>query len=152
VINVLPHSTETLIVVHDWDVVIDRLSDVTVSQVAERISGKPLAGWVKDDKFQLMIRQRRPNGFMPIVEGRIDPISNGCLIFLQYRLMPMTRMYLVLWTTIAFLSGIFFTYYYNNLLAFVAAIAIIGLMHGIAWANFKIHHKPLHDMIFKILS
>jgi hypothetical protein len=152
VINLLPHTTETLIVVHDWDVVIERLSDVTVSQVTERISAKTLAGWVKDDRFQLMIRQRRPNSFMPVVEGRIDPISNGCLIFLHYRLMPMTRMYLILWTIIAFLSGVFLSLYYGNFLLLLAAVAIIGLIHSIAWANFKIHHKPLHDVIFKILS
>src|SRR5688572_13595010 len=115
-------------------------------------SSKILAGWIKDDRFQLLIRQRRPNSFMPVAEGKIDPTSTGCLIFIRYRLMPITRMYLSLWTVIAFISGIFLAIYYTNILLGLASLGIIALIHGIAWANFKIHLKPLHDIIFKVLS
>lgn len=149
----LPQKNETLIVVHDWDVVLERLSAITTDRI-NYVGREPkiLAGWIKDDRFQLLIRQRRPNSFMPLVEGKIDPTSTGCLIFLHYRLMPITRMYLVLWTIIAFVSGVFLAAYYRNILLGVAAIAVIALIHVIAWANFKIHVKPLHDVIFKILA
>jgi hypothetical protein len=153
VTQILPQKNETLIVAHDWDVVLERLSAVTTDQVNyEGRTLKILAGWIKDDRFQLLIRQRRPNSFMPLVEGKIEPTSTGCLIFLQYRLMPITRMYLVLWTIIALISGAFLATYYRNLLLALASVAIIALIHGIAWANFKIHVKPLHDVIFKVLA
>lgn len=152
-ITILPQTSETLIVPHAWDVVLQRLMDVTTSRIAEAGSSpKILAGWVKDDRFQLIIRQRRPNSFMPMVEGRIDPTSTGCLIFLQYKLMPITRMYLILWTIIAFVSGIFLAIYYHNFLLSLASIGIIAIIHGIAWGNFKIHYRPLHDVIFRVLA
>ena len=138
---------------HDWDVVLERLSEVTTDQV--NYVGKPpkaLAGWIKEDRFQLIICQRRPNSFAPVVEGKIDPTSTGCLIFLEYRLMPMTRMYLVLWTIIALISGIVLAIYYANFILGLAALGIIALIHAIAWGNFNIHWKPLHDVIFKVLS
>lgn len=152
-INLLPQASETLVVVHDWDVVLQRLSDITTSQLGDgRHSPKVLAGWIKEDRFQLIIRQRRLNSFMPMVEGKIDPTSTGCLIFLQYKLMPMTRMYLVLWSAIALLSGAFLAVYYKNFLISIGAVGVIALIYAIAWANFKIHYKPLHEIIFKALA
>ena len=152
-IALLPNANETLIVVHDWDEVLQRLGKITTSErLSKQQPEKILAGWIKDDRFQLLIRQRRPNSFMPMVEGRIDPTSTGCLIFLQYRLMPVTRMYLVLWTIIASVSGIFLAIYYNNVLLTPAAIGIIFLVYIIAWGNFRLHQKPLHDVIFNVLG
>ena len=151
--QLLPQKKETLIVPHDWDVVLQRLLEVTTDEVnyAGR-TPKILAGWIKDDRFQLLIRQRRMNSFMPVVEGKIDPTSTGCLIFLQYRLMPATRMYLILWTIITLASGIFLGFYYLNMLPGLASIGIIALIHAIAWANFRIHWRPLHDIIFEVLA
>ena len=151
--HLLPQKKETLIVAHDWDVVLQRLTEVTTDQVnyAGR-APKMLAGWIKDDRFQLLIRQRRMNSFMPVVEGKIDPTSTGCLIFLHYRLLPATRMYLILWTIIAFVSGVFLAFYYSDILLGLAAMGIIALIHGIAWANFKIHLIPLHKVIFEVLA
>jgi len=153
VIQLLPQKKETLIVAHDWDVVLQRLLEVTTDEVnyAGR-TPKVLAGWIKDDRFQLLIRQRRMNSFMPVVDGKIDPTSTGCLIFLQYRLMPATRMYLILWTIITLASGIFLAIYYLNILPGLASVGIIALIHAIAWANFRIHWRPLHDIIFKVLA
>lgn len=152
-IKLLPNANETLIVVHDWDEVLRRLGSITASErLRTPQPEKILAGWIKDDRFQLLIRQRRPNSFIPLVEGRIDPTSTGCLIFLHYRLMPATRLYLILWTIIAFISGIFLAIYYNNVLLTAAALGLILLVYLIAWANFRLHQKPLHDVIFEVLG
>lgn len=152
-IKLLPQETETLIVSHDWDVVLQRLENASTFDALAGGKGlAPLTGWVKEDRFQLMLRQRRPNGFMPMVEGRIDPTSTGCLLFLNYKLMPMTRMYLVLWISIVFISGILLSVYYDNIFIGLAAAGIIAFMNLIAWANFKIHRKPLHEVIFRLLE
>jgi len=153
VINLLPQERETLVVIHDWDVVLQRLVEACSPQLIE--GGKTptaLTGWVKEDRFQLMLRQRRPNSFTPMAEGRIDPTSTGCLIFLDYKLMPATRMYLILWGVIVFVSGVFVAIYYNDVLLWLASIGIVGLINGIAWANFKLHLKPLHEVIFRLLA
>ncbi len=152
-INLLPEVSETLVIALEWDEVLRRLAEVTANRMAD--VGRPtkvLAGWVKDDRFQLIIRQRRPNSFAPMAEGKMDPTSTGCLIFLRYRLLPMTRVYLVLWTIIAVISGVVLTIYLNNIFISLASLGIIALIHGIAWANFQIHQKPLREIIFKVLS
>jgi len=49
-------------------------------------------------------------------------------------------------------SGIFLAIYYLNMLPGLASIGIIALIHAIAWANFRIHWRPLHDIIFEVLA
>lgn len=151
--TLLPEESETMVVAHDWDEVLLRINQVISPQVIEPgIQPNLLTGWVKDDRFQLIIRQRRLNSFMPVAEGTIAPTSNGCVIFLRYRLMPFTRLYLLLWTVIALVSGGFLAVYSSNMLIGLATLAIIGIIHAVAWANFKIHMRPLHDIIFKVLG
>ena len=142
-----------MVVARDCEAVLQRFTKATTTRVGEvGAPSKVLAGWIKDDRFQLILRQRRPNSFMPMVEGRVDPTSTGCLIFLRYKLMPITRMYLVLWTIIALGSGLFLAIFYARFLISLASLGTVMLIHGIAWANFKIHHKPLRDVIFKVLA
>ena len=149
----LPHESETLIVGHDWDVVLQRLDEASSPEIIEPgRTPTPLTGWIKDDRFQLMLRQRRPNSFTPVIEGKIDPTSSGCIIFLRYKLMPVTRMYLILWTCIVLVSVLILLFYYRDIKWGLGAMSIMVLIHGIAWANFKLHKKPLHDLIFKVLS
>ena len=149
----LPEVSETLVVAHRSNVVLQRLVEVTSTRAMEiGTPSKILAGWVKEDRFQLIIRQRRPNSFMPMVEGRVDRTSTGCIIFLQYKLMAITRMYLLLWTVIAFISGMFLTVYYQQVLLGLGCVGIIVLIYAIAWANFRIHRRPLREIIHKVLA
>lgn len=142
-----------MVVSHNWDEVLLRVNQIISPQVIEPGSQPGLlTGWVKDDRFQLIIRQRRINSFVPVAEGTIAPTSNGCVIFLRYRLMPFTRLYLLLWSVIALVSGGFLAIYSSNILVGFGTLAIIGVIHAVAWANFRIHMKPLHDIIFKILG
>jgi hypothetical protein len=152
VIKFLPEASETLVVAHDWNVVIDRLN---VARMQVDVLGGPtaiLAGWILNDRFQLMVSQRRPNSFMPVVDGKIDPTSNGCLIFLRYRLIPSTRIFLVAWTFIALVSGVILSVHHNSILFGLGSILVMAIIHGIAWGNFLIHRKTLHDIILTVLT
>ncbi len=152
-ITLLPQTTETFVVAHHAEEVARRLSQITSARLAN-VKGSPqvLAGWVHDDKFQLVVRNRRLNSFMPVAEGTIESTSSGCIIFLRYRLMPMTRIYLVLWSAIALISGLILGFYYKDVFLALTAVGILILIHSIAWANFRLHHKPLHDIIFNVLQ
>lgn len=66
--------------------------------------------------------------------------------------MPFTRLYLLLWTVIALVSGGFMAIYSTNILIGLGTLAIIAVIHAVAWANFRIHMRPLHDIIFKVLG
>ena len=109
-------------------------------------------GRISEDHFQVTLRARRPNGFVPVATGKIERTSNGCLIFLNYTLMPSTRFYLLFCSLIILLMGALTAFYSKNIWLCFLAIMSVLLIHLIAWANFKLHRKPLHDMLLQVLE
>lgn len=151
-ISLLPQKTKTLVLALPFDVVVYLLEKATTPLEDAPQQYTSLMGWVKGDHFQITSRARRPNAFVPIATGRIEPTSTGCIVFLDYRLLPPTRFYLVFWSVVILLSGTILAVYYSNFLLWLASVAILGFINGTAWANFKLHWKPLHNTLVRALE
>jgi len=152
VINLTPQKTKTLVLPLTAHEVLIRLDVATNPPSKAPHKFTPLMGRVGEDRFQLALRARRPNGFVPIATGKIEKTSSGCLIFLTYTLMPSTRFYLLFCGLIILLSGALAAFYYKNVLFGLGAIASVAIINLIAWANFKLHRKPLHDLLLEVLE
>jgi hypothetical protein len=152
VINLTPQKTKTLVLPLTSHEVLFRLDVATNPPGKSPHKFTPLMGRVGEDRFQLALRARRPNGFVPIATGKIEKTSSGCLIFLTYTLMPSTRFYLLFFSLITLLCGAFAAFAYKNVLLCFAAAGVIGVIHVIAWANFKLHRKPLHNQLLEVLE
>ena len=151
-INPFPQKSKTLVLAHSHDDVVRRLAKVALIEEGAPQRYRPLMGWVKDDHFQVALRARRPNGFSPIATGRIEGTSTGCLIFLNYQLLPSTRFYLAFWSLITVLSGVVAAIHYKNLLLGLASAGILTFINGTAWANFQLHLKVLHNTLLKAME
>jgi len=152
VISLTPKKTKTLVVPLTAHEVLFRLDKATNPPTKHPNKFTPLMGLIGEDRFQLALRARRPNGFVPIATGKIEKTSNGCLIFLTYTLMPSTRFYLVFCSLIILLLGALTAFYSKNILLCLVALASVAIIHLIAWANFKLHRKPLHNMLLEVLE
>lgn len=151
-INLTPQKTKTLVVPLTAHEVLFRLDEATNPPNALPNKFTPLMGRIGEDRFQVALRARRPNGFVPIATGKIEKTSNGCLIFLTYTLMPSTRFYLLFCSLIILLVGAVTAFYSKNIWLCLVAILSVILIHLIAWANFKLHRKPLHNMLLEVLE
>lgn len=151
-ITLTPQKTKTLVLPLTAHEVLFRLDVATNPPSKSPHKFTPLMGRVGEDRFQLALRARRPNGFVPIATGKIEKTSNGCLIFLTYTLMPSTRFYLMFCSLIIILCGGFAAFLYKNILPCLLAAAAVGIIHMIAWANFKLHRKPLHNQLLEVLE
>ena len=151
-ISLTPQKTNTLVVPLTSDEVLIRLDEATNPPTTNPNKFTPLMGRIDEDRFQLALRARRPNGFVPIATGKIEKTSNGCLIFLTYTLMPSTRFYLLFCSLVILLVGALTAFYSKDILLCVLALASVVLIHLIAWANFKLHRKPLHNMLLEVLE
>jgi hypothetical protein len=152
VINLTPQKTKTLVLPLTAHEVLFRLDVATNPPGKSPHRFTPLMGRIGEDRFQLALRARRPNGFVPIATGKIENTSNGCLVFLTYTLMPSTRFYLLSCSLIIILCGAFAAFLYKNILLCLAATGAVGIIHAIAWANFKLHRKPLHNQLLEVLE
>jgi hypothetical protein len=150
VINIFPYENETLVASQSWEEIFDRVSKEVRKPAARGIAGN-LTGWVKDDEFQLTLRLRRQQLFMPVVNGTIDPTSKGSLIFLKYSLFPATRFLIMFWTIILPLTGIVISFQYKNYDYLAGFLLFLAILHGIAWANFKLHVKTTRQIIQRLM-
>lgn len=153
-ISLLPSYRETLVVGLPWEDVIAKISNVTTSLKLIQDGNEKFVftGWVKEDRFRISLKIRRPNNFIPTVTGRIDPTSSGCLIYTEYRLFPVTRMYLTFWCLFTLITGIIVSRQYQNLIYIAIALALAGFIYWIVWANFKLQLRFTREALMKILS
>lgn len=155
-ISLIPRSTETLVAAWESTVVARRLADATVERllVHEPVPGKEIyfTGRVSEDRFYVSLKLTRPNSFVPIVSGSIEPTSSGCIIFLQYRLFPSVRLFLTFWIILTFFFGVLLSFEYKNLWFISGSIAIAALILFVAWGNFRIQRKLTREALRKVLE
>lgn len=94
----LPVMTETLISELPADRILGMLEHATalhLSDRREKPSTKTFQG--KIDRYRFLISRRipSPNNFVPLIKGRIEATSKGCIIFLNYRLYRSAVMFLI---------------------------------------------------------
>jgi hypothetical protein len=152
VITLTPQKTKTLVVPLTAHEVLIRLDEATNPPSSSPNKFTPLMGLIGENQFQLALRARRPNGFVPMATGKIEKTSNGCLIFLTYTLIPSTRFYLLFCSLIILLIGALTSFYSKNIWLSFVAIGSVVIIHLIAWANFRLHRKPLHNMLLEVLE
>jgi len=152
VINLTPQKTKTLVLPLTAHEVFYRLERAAVPPENAPQQFTPLMGGINAHRFQLALRARRPNSFAPIATGTIDETSTGCLVFITYTLTPSTRFYLIFCSLIILISGAIVGFFYKNILLWLASLAILTFVHGVAWGNFKLHRRPLHNTLIKALE
>lgn len=147
-----PRKSKTLVLALTAEDVEDRVRNITAPNGDRSSPPVPLMGWVKELDFQVTFKARRTNAFVPVAIGRIEPTSTGCILFLEYKLMPSTRSYLNFWNIISVVSGVCTAIFVRDFLLSLSFLGIIFLINGTAWANFRLHQKPLDDALLMALE
>ena len=153
-ISLLPAHHETLVLPKPAAEVYQILSAASSHKLFIQPDEKKLFfnGWVKETRFRLALRQRRANHYLPLVVGKIEATSTGSLIFLDYKLFPMTRLLLTLWTLFLILGFLTAWYQTKNILFLPGGLALILLIHAIAQSNFRLQLKPTREALHQLLT
>ena len=138
-----PTEQETLVLPELAREVAHRLREATQPSVAQERLSTPnqnaflFNGQVKKRSFRLSQKITRPNNFLPFITGTIEPTSQGCLLFVRYRLFTMTIAFLVFWLVVTFGFG-YFLARYERLYHYAALSVGIGVInYGVAVLNFR---------------
>ncbi|HYF69155.1 MAG TPA: hypothetical protein VD884_13520 [Ohtaekwangia sp.] len=148
--HLLPHKNETLVVAHSWDVVLKRLTQEIEKPLSFGIPSS-LSGWVKDDEFEVTLKVRRYHAFIPVIRGSIEPTANGCILFLEYRMLRFNRFFILIWTFFLIVSGIVLLIYKDMMFGGIC-LGMVLLLHTVAWANFRLHLKSTREIFLKALA
>lgn len=150
-ISLLPVYRETLVLPIDAERVFNRLEQTTSNQF-DREKTIYFNGWVREDRFRISIRQRRPSNYIPIVTGDIESTSKGSIVFLRYQLLPAVRLFLTIWSLLILLGSVFVGFQYANILYLLSGVGMLAVIHLIVWSNFKLQLKSTRETILEVLS
>jgi hypothetical protein len=151
VISLLPAHHETIVLPLAADIVFERLRASTSNELP--ITSEILfSGWVRPDRFRISLRQRRPGNYAPIITGEVESTSSGCILFVDYKLMPAMRAFIVFWTLLIVLGSLVVGLQFKNIAYTLSGFAIITFIYWIVWSNFKLQIKPAHQALLSLFS
>jgi hypothetical protein len=153
VISLLPAHHETLVLPKPSVEVYHILESATSHKTFIQTEEQKLFfnGWVRETRFRLSLRQRRFNNYLPLVIGQIESTSTGCIVFIDYKLFPATRLFVTLWTILIVLGATVTWFQTSNLWFLPGGGLVLTIIHLIVWANFRLQLKPtlttIHDLL-----
>lgn len=152
-INLLPSHDETLVLPLRAEEVINRFSRVTRNDLTA-VQDKSIlfSGWVKEDRFRISLKVSRPNNFLPLIKGRIESTSSGCLIFIDYHLFPTTKLFVSLWLLLTCLFAIVIGFQYSSLWYSLGGLTIAICIYLITWSNFNLQLNLARKELLKVLE
>ena len=157
--GVWPTEQETLVLPVSAREVVRRLQKATQPPSTQQLSvlADPSAflfnGQVKKHSFRLSRKIARPNNFLPFIAGSIEPTSQGCLLFVRYRLFSMTILFLVFWSVVTTGFALYLAVY-EQLYHYAALSVGVGVAnYVIAVLNFRkqvvISRRLLREVVLR---
>jgi len=131
----LPYYFETVVLPLDADEVSEILirNTNTIKSESEG-SSKKFQGEISKRKFRINEKLGRPDNFLPIIKGKIEPTSKGCIIFTNYNLMFSTAVFVSFWTIVTLLLALLFLFQYEQVI-YAAISLVVCLVNYLFTAN-----------------
>jgi len=154
-VTFLPYHYETFVLTQPSLEAIQKIHKVTTTKVLlqnQEGAQYRFSGWVQENRFRISLKISKPNNYIPLVVGKIETTSSGCLVFVSYKLFPVTKMFLIFWSLFITLVGILASYQYQSLLYAVGSLLILVIIHWVTWSNFKIQLKLTRQTLLEVLT
>ena len=151
-ISLYPRETETHVLPFDKGEVFHRIEGILDQPFEYEGLLKVVQGRVGQDSFQINIRTRRHEFFMPLIQGTMESTSKGSIVFVTYSLFAVTRALLTFWTLL--LPLLAFPWYFEsgNPWTFAILTGAAVVIHLVARANFRLHQKTASKILNQLLT
>ena len=153
--TLIPHKNETLVLPINALQVISRLSRLTQpANLSASGTGHKILfnGYVGSSSFKVSRKVNYPQNYMPIIQGKIEASSRGCIVFLKYNLFFSSLMFFSFWTIMSFIIGIFLIVYSKAYLYAAVSFTAGGLNYLITVLNFNKQVKLSREALDKALK
>jgi hypothetical protein len=152
--NLLPATSDTIVLGISAEKAISLLHQHTQggNEKKEPYHEIHFIGEVGKDSFSISLKILKPNNFIPLINGRFESASTGCLLFLNYSLFKSTGVYLIFWSVFTLIASLVSLFLLNEIWYAAGAISALFLIQWIAWGNFNIQVKNSRDKLLDLLK
>lgn len=139
--TLIPHKSETLVLPITAPQVMSRLSSKTQpARLSESDPGQQkilFNGFIEHDSFKISRKVSYPQNYLPLIKGRLEGSSRGCILFLQYNLFFSSLMFFSFWTVMTLLIGMFFIFINKEYTYAIVAFASGAVNYTVTVLNFN---------------
>ena len=115
--------------------------------------GPKFNGKIDEETFQISLVLKRPNNFVPIISGMVEPEEKGTsMILVKYELFDSSKKFLAFWTVLTLLITLFFAIPYQAYLYAAISLAAGFVNYVITYENFKIQVRKSKRALFTLLG
>lgn len=155
--KLLPVHNESIVLHERGEAFLIRLGEATrmvekQTDTYEPQGNKLFNGIVWENGFNISIMIRRPNNFLPLIQGEVVATDDACLLSLKYRLFPSTARFVIFWSILTVLLSLFFAIPYHAFLYAAISFSLGSVNYLLTLENFKIQVRKSRRIFHKILN
>lgn len=153
--NLLPVRKETIVSPHRQVEVINQLKLLTTPPVLSKKDEAPSAifvGAILKSTFKISLRINAPDNFLPIIYGKVDQTSIGCIVFLKFKLFFSSLMFLVFWSSVCLLAGVTLIFIAKETFYGCLAFIIGAVNYVVTMTNFNRKVNQSHQVLMRALK
>ena len=152
--NWLPFGRETLVCALSKEELLERLSSVTRGTRAEGLPElRPLFyGQVGDHGFLLSRVIEKGDNFLPLIQGKVEATTRGCILYVRYQLFSTTRFFLWFWTGILLGFSLFFFLVSQQFLQGGACLSLMLVNYALAVFFFHRQLVPSKKLFQEVIN
>ena len=151
--NFIPFISETLVLEGECAETAERIDDNT-RQRGDGIEegNRHFRGTVDESGFNISLDIREHANFIPLISGKLENTSSGCLLFLNYQMLWGSKIMVGFWSLMAILFALFFLYIHNEPLYGWIALTIGVANYIITLWSFNRMVKRSRSQFLKVLG
>ncbi len=151
---ILPVRKETLVLQDTPEEAIDKIRYVTGKRTGGKFQERPVkfVGQVGKSSFNITRFLNRPENFMPMIQGSIEPVARGSILSLKYTLQFSSRMFVIFWTVTALLFAVFLWFIQSNWKLGLFALGFLVLNMVITHVNFQRQFVRSREILMEVLE
>ena len=112
--NFLPHYNETIVLPFGVAEAVKLLEQHTKGADEVPESGGDeiyFNGKTEGNRFRVSRVIKKPENFLPLITGRVEGTSRGCIIFVRYTLFFSTSLFLIFWSLVTCFLALYLVFY-----------------------------------------
>ncbi|MFC2124939.1 hypothetical protein ACFLU5_09025 [Bacteroidota bacterium] len=145
--------SETLVLEEACAMAIERIENNTRQKRDDIEEGDRIfRGIVNESGFKISLDIREHVNFLPLVSGRSEDTSSGCLLFLNFQMLWGSLVMVEFWSIIAILFTLFFMFIHNEPLYGWIALILGAGNYIITLLSFNRMVKRTRSQILEVLN
>jgi hypothetical protein len=154
--SIFPTYSETFILPAEHSTVIQLLEEVLDAEPLQQFQRQNtdylFRGKLTDEGFTMMPVTGKTDYFIPVIKGKIEDAKESCIVFVEYQLLAVTKIYLVFWSLVLISLTIYFFLVNINIRNGLIVLLIASVNIAITLVGYRRQVKLSSNVLKRVIT